>query len=47
MKVKGVQPQNTSQAGLLSPGNKLASQHCDFADELWYGEESLKVLITN
>ena len=45
--VKGVQPQNTSQVGLLSPHSKLASQCCDFIEELWYGEESLKVLITN
>ena len=47
VQVKGVQPQNTSQVGLLSPHSKLASQCCDFIEELWYGEESLKVLITN
>ena len=47
VQVKGVQPQNTSQVGLLRPHNKLASQCCDFMEELWYGEESLKVLITN
>ena len=45
--MKGVQPQNTSQVGLMSPHSKLASQCCDFMEELWYGEKSLRVLITN
>ena len=47
VQVKRVQPHNTSEVGLLNPHSKLASQCCDFIEELWYGEESLKALITN
>ena len=46
VRIKGTPPY-TVKLGVLSPGTNLAKVHCDFVEELWDGEESLKVPITN
>jgi len=47
VKVGGPQCQNAIQVGLLSPRSELVSKYCDFVEELWTGEELLKVPVTN
>ena len=46
VQVKGIESLGVKM-GLLSPGTSLAKVQCDFIEELWTGEESLKVPITN